>query len=170
MNRWCPWIPIVGTAAGFTNPFLRAVFNWESKVIARLLWFCFRLLCDWLLKFAPLSQPMRPKPIVPRSHPFSRAWHRLHVFASNSDWSIVLFTFSVIGRSNYFGFGFTTLKWKPLYKNISCRFTWFVVTENVTYLFLSLCKSMNSNPFLLKFEIPFFIKVWKRNYRKQTTN
>ena len=30
-------------------------------------------------------------------------------------WFIVLFTFFVIGQSNYFGFGFTTLNCKPLY-------------------------------------------------------
>ena len=48
------------------------------------------------------------KPIVPRSHMFFRVWHRLHAFASSSDWSFVLFTFYVIGWSNYFGF--TTLK------------------------------------------------------------
>ena len=45
---------------------------------------------------------------------FSRAWHRLHVFASNSDWSTVLFT-SVIGQSIYFGYGFSTLNCKLVY-------------------------------------------------------
>ena len=45
--------------------------------------------------------------------PFSRAWRQLHVFASNSDWLVVLFTSVAIGQSNYFGFGFTTLNWKP---------------------------------------------------------
>ena len=39
---------------------------------------------------------------------------RLHVFASSSDWFIGLSASSVIGQSNYFGFGFTALK-KPLY-------------------------------------------------------
>ena len=39
----------------------RAVFNWVSKVIAFLLWFCLTTLCDWLIKLAPLSQPMRCK-------------------------------------------------------------------------------------------------------------
>ena len=75
--------------------------------------FAFALLqiCDWLTKFAPLLQPMRSKTktIVPRSHAFSRAWRRSHAFASSSDWSSVLFTLFVIGHSNYFGFGFTTL-------------------------------------------------------------
>ena len=53
---------------------------------------------------------------MPRLHAlFSRAWRRLHVFASNSDWFITLFASVVIGQSNYSGFGFTTLNWKPLY-------------------------------------------------------
>ena len=41
--------------------FNRVVFNWVSKVILRLLWFCFSMLCDWLPKFAPVFQPMRSK-------------------------------------------------------------------------------------------------------------
>ena len=40
---------------------LRAVFNWVSYVIAFLLWFCITSLCDWLIKLAPLSQPIRCK-------------------------------------------------------------------------------------------------------------
>ena len=36
----------------------RAVFNWASKVISRLLQFCITVLCDWLTKLTPLSQPM----------------------------------------------------------------------------------------------------------------
>ena len=89
---------------------IRAVFNWVSKVISRLLWFCFTALCDWSPKSRHfLNQwEAKAKPIVPRSHAFSRAWRRLHVFASSSDWSIVLFKSVVIGRSNYFGFGLTT--------------------------------------------------------------
>ena len=38
----------------------------------------------------------KPKPIVTFSHALSRPWRRLHVFASNSDWLIVLFTSTVI--------------------------------------------------------------------------
>ena len=52
----------------------------------------------------------KPKPIMPCSHAFSLTWHRLHIFASISDWFIALFASVVIGQSNYFGFGFTTLK------------------------------------------------------------
>ena len=50
-------------------------------------------------------------------HVFSRAWRRLHVFASNSDWFIAPFTSVEIGQNNYFGFGFTTLDRKPLDKS-----------------------------------------------------
>ena len=53
---------------------------------------------------------VKPKPIVTYSHAFSRAWHGRHVFVSSSDWFTGLFTTVVIGQSNYFGFGFTTLK------------------------------------------------------------
>ena len=59
----------------------------------------------------------KPKPIVTWSQAFSRAWRRLHELALNSDWFIALFASVVIGKSNYFGFGFgfTTVNWKPLY-------------------------------------------------------
>ena len=65
------------------------------------------MVCDWLTKLAPLSQPMRCKTKTnrPRSHEFSRAWRLLHVFALNSDWFIALFAPVVIGQGNYFGFG-----------------------------------------------------------------
>ena len=88
-----------------------------SKVVSQLLWVCIATLCDWLKNLGPLPRPIReekPKPIVTYSHAFSRAWHGRHVFASSSDWFIGLFTTVVIGQSNYFGFGFTTLKRKPL--------------------------------------------------------
>ena len=45
-----------------------------------------------------IQSEVKPKPIVTRSHAFSRALRQPHV----------------IGQSNYFGFGFTTLKRKPL--------------------------------------------------------
>ena len=39
----------------------RAVFNWVSKVIPQLLWFCIATLCDWLKNLAPLPRPIRSK-------------------------------------------------------------------------------------------------------------
>ena len=41
--------------------YLRAVFNWLSKVIAELLSFSFTALYDWFKKLAPLSQPIKYK-------------------------------------------------------------------------------------------------------------
>ena len=51
-----------------------------------------------------------------RSHAFSRALRQPHVITSSFDWFNVLSVSYVIGQSNYFGFGFTTLKRKPLYQ------------------------------------------------------
>ena len=50
-----------------------------SKVISRLLWFYFITLCDWLpnSRYFLSQWEAKPKPIVPRSHAFSRAWYRL---------------------------------------------------------------------------------------------
>ena len=57
---------------------------------------------------------VKPKPIVPRTRDFSRASSELQVIARNSDWFIALFVPVVIGQSDYFGFGFSTVIWKPL--------------------------------------------------------
>ena len=66
----------------------------------------------------------KPKPIVFWLDGFSCAWRQLHVFALISDWLVVLFTPVAIGQSNYFGFGCTTLNWKPLYKWLTfCYFS-----------------------------------------------
>ena len=62
-----------------------------------------------------LSQSeVKPKPNVTRSRTFSRVSYQSRVFASSFDWFAGLSVFFVIGQSNYFGFGFTTLKWKFL--------------------------------------------------------
>ena len=53
-----------------------------------------------------------------RSHAFSRALRQPHVITSSFDWFNVLSVSYVIGQSNYFGFGFTTLKRKPLYLDV----------------------------------------------------
>ena len=57
---------------------------------------------------------VKPKPIATRSRTFSRASCRLHVFASSFDWFTGLSVSFVIGQSDYFGFGFSTLIWKLL--------------------------------------------------------
>ena len=57
---------------------------------------------------------MKPKPIVARACIFSRALCRLLVITSSFDWFTVLSPSFLIGESNYFGFGFTTLDWNSL--------------------------------------------------------
>ena len=65
-----------------------------------------------------IQSEVKPKPIVTRSHAFSRALRQPHVITSSFDWFNVLSVSYVIGQSNYFGFGFTTLKRKPLYSGV----------------------------------------------------
>ena len=57
----------------------------------------------------------KPKPIAPCTRDFSRSSSELQVIARNCDWFIALPAPLVIGRSNCFGFGFSTVIWKPLY-------------------------------------------------------
>ena len=68
-------------------------------------------LSDWLKRLAPVFQPMRskPKPIAPCTRDFSRASSKLQLIARNCDWFIAPFVPVVIGRSNCFGFGFSTV-------------------------------------------------------------
>jgi len=47
---------------------------------------------------------MKSKPIVTRSHAFSRALRQLHVITSGFDWFTGLSAYFVIGQSDYFGF------------------------------------------------------------------
>ena len=77
-------------------------------------------LSDWLKNLEPVFQPMKtslgklgfaakPKPIAPCTRDFSCALNKLHVIARNSDWSITLSAPAVIGRSNNFDIGFSTV-------------------------------------------------------------
>ena len=91
----------------------RAVFKWLSKVITwlRLL----RLVIGLKDSRQFFSQwEAKPKPIAPCTGNFFRASGKLQVISRNSDWFMALFASVVIGRSSYFGFGFTTVIWKPL--------------------------------------------------------
>ena len=71
-------------------------------------WFCFTVLFDWPRKLAPPSQPIRCKlkPIAPWSLAFSRATGRLHAFTSSCHWLPLIISFTLIGRCDYFSFGF----------------------------------------------------------------
>ena len=66
-------------------------------------------LSDWLKRLAPVFQPMRSKTNRTTSRDLSRASSELHVIARNCDWFIALPAPVVIGRSNCFGFGFSTV-------------------------------------------------------------
>ena len=50
-----------------------------------------------------IQSEVQPKPIVTRSHAFSRALRKLPVITSSFDWYTVLSVSFVIGWSNYFG-------------------------------------------------------------------
>jgi len=54
-----------------------------------------------------IQSEVKTKPFVTRT--FSRALCQLHLFTSSFDWLFRLSVFFVIGHSDYFGFGFTTL-------------------------------------------------------------
>ena len=87
--------------------YYRAIFNCvESN--PGLNWFCLTVLFDWSRKLAPPSQPIRCKlkPIAPWSLAFSRATGRLHAFTSSCHWLPLIISFTLIGRCDYFGFGF----------------------------------------------------------------
>ena len=93
---------------------VRAVFKRLSKVITwlRLL----RLLIGLKDSRQFFNQwNAKPKPIAPCTRDFSRASSELQVISRNCDWLIALFAPVVIGRSNCFGFGFSTVIWKLLY-------------------------------------------------------
>ena len=82
-----------------------------SKVISELLWFCITLLSDWFKVLAPFFQLIRSEAKTNRARAckFSRALCRLLVITSSFDWLTGLSPTFLIGQSNYFGFGFTTL-------------------------------------------------------------
>ena len=97
--------------------FFSAVFKWLSKVLT-----CLRLLRLMIglkdsRKFFNQWEA-KPKPIAPRTRDFYRASSELQVIARNSDLFKALFVPVVIGQSDYFGLGFSTVIWKPLYSAV----------------------------------------------------
>ena len=92
------------------------------------------MLCNWLKKLAPLSQPMGIQTktnrvlaacVFPRLVPVTCICFKI-------DWLVVLFTSVATGQSNYFGFGFTTLNWKPLYHSVV--YQWFL-NKNIIQIY-----------------------------------
>ena len=68
-------------------------------------------LSDWLKRLAPFFNQLeaKPKPIAPPTRDFYRVSTELQVIARNCDWFVALPAPVVIGRSNCFGFGFSTV-------------------------------------------------------------
>jgi len=107
-----PWEQ--GIVQMFQLHVVRAVFKWLSKVITwlRLL----RLVIGVKDSRQFFNQwEAKAKPIAPCARDFSRASSEFQVIARNSDWFMTLLDPVVIGQSDYFGFGFSTVIWKPLY-------------------------------------------------------
>ena len=121
-NQWKRKIQIISVSEKRRT--LRAVFKWLSKIITwlRLL----RLVIGLKESHQFFNQwESKPKPIAPRTRDFSRASSELQITAKNCNWFIALPAPVVIGRSDSFGFGFSTVIWKPLYS---------VMTHLLSYL------------------------------------
>jgi len=65
----------------------------------------------WLKRLVSVFQPMRSKTRTNRAcmRDFSRALSKFQIIARNCDWLIEVFAPVVIGWSNCFGFGFSTV-------------------------------------------------------------
>ena len=76
-KEWCLWttftIPLSSKQTNRKKKNDRAVFNWVSKVISELHWFCITSLSDWFKVLAPLFQPIRSKTKTNRGS-------RVHIF------------------------------------------------------------------------------------------
>ena len=88
----------------------------------------------------PFSQPIRWKANTSRdlvTRVFPRLRPRLHVFTLISHWLLVRFIFVMIGRCDYFGFGFTTLHRKALWGEIRSHrsFAWRLRNRFQTVLY-----------------------------------
>ena len=72
------------------------------------------ILAKKISRYFLYQSEVKPKPILIflARKKFFRGKRRLHVFASSSDWFIGLPVSVRISQSNYFGFGFTTLRQK----------------------------------------------------------
>ena len=86
----------------------------ESNYVLRLLRLVIGLK-DSRQFFGQWEAKPKPKPIAPCTRDFSRALSKFQIIARNCDWLIALFAPVVIGRSNFFDFGVSTVIWKPLY-------------------------------------------------------
>ena len=113
---------------------------------------------------------------------YSRAWHRLCVFVSSSDWFIAMSTSIAIGQSNYFGFGFkvTDRFHGCLHGNLAYALIWNRSKQKIgwgqnghpscTHFLLSMRTELRSSPtyiFKTLHIVHGFLFIWPRLWRKK---
>ena len=109
------------------------------------------MLSDWLKK-TRATFLTNQIPNVTWSYAFSRAWRWLHIFASSSNWFLVLFSSVLIGQSDYFELKFSTLQTNLVFEQSNNRQTnmtymysvWFLLTKALWSRSLVLFFSSNS--------------------------
>ena len=74
-----------------SSPRCRAVFDWMSKIISELLWFCITSLSDWFKVLAPLFQPIKSESKTNRGS-------RVHIFPRFLSTTCNYFEFSLVYR------------------------------------------------------------------------
>ena len=145
----------------------RSSIEWRKKF--RVCFGCITTLCDWLTNSRHfLNQwESKPKPIVFSPHAFSRAWRQLHVFASSSDWFVVLFTSVAIGQSNYFGFGFTHSKKKNNRSNDNLPYLKFESKPHKWLRWVSLTTELNFSFRTAIIKSDWYVKLDREAFGKQ---
>ena len=107
-NNWAQRsTSLLNTSERMLKPFARALERFSIELLHSVIGWNFSR------HFFNQSEE-KPKPIVARACTFPRPLCRLRVITSSFDWFTGLSSSFLIGQSNYFGFGFTTLNWKPL--------------------------------------------------------
>ena len=156
---------------------VRAISNWVSRVIRDCIGFALLRSVIYLENLRhPLNQSdAKVKPIATWSLAFSRAWGRLHVFTLSSHWLPLKFSFVLIGRYDYFGFGFTTLNRKalylPNYKYVLLSVRSHLQNNEMQLILKSNLISKLQNVFISKGEWPvIFFSIWSQSYRMYRTN
>jgi len=110
---WGDILSCTGKRRLFTHKILgRAVCKWTSKVITRFRSVRFDVSFKISRQFF-IQREAKPKPNATCTRDLSRPLSKSQVIASISDWFIALFAPVVIGRSNYFATGFSTVICKP---------------------------------------------------------
>ena len=104
-------------------------------------------------------KPWKAKQITPCTRYFSRALRELQVIAENCDWLIALFAPVVIGWSNYFCFGFSTVIWKTFLKKQITKLLSLQI-KAITKFSTSRCHQLSEPEKQTSSEIPEFLAYY----------